>query len=109
VEDTQRVLIIRERVFEPFYAAVNDKPDGRAHQNSAREVHNVGPKHEHFNFSFLFWIKIGFLKETYITLLRIIRQQKKQSRSRNVIGRLAYRQPVPNQIYRATHLEFTPP
>jgi len=58
--DTQLVSIIRECVFEPFYAAVDDKPDGREHESSANEVHKVGPKHEHLNASFLFWIKIRF-------------------------------------------------
>ena len=36
VEDTQPALIIRESVFEPFNAAVNNKPDGPAHENSAK-------------------------------------------------------------------------
>ena len=36
VEDTQPALIIRKSVFESFDAAVNDKPDGPAHENSAK-------------------------------------------------------------------------
>ena len=35
VEDTQPASIIRKSVFEPFYAAVNDKSDGRAHKSDA--------------------------------------------------------------------------
>jgi hypothetical protein len=62
VEDDQPALIIRKGVFEPFNTAVNDKSDGRAHKSDANQVHNVGPKHEHFNFSFLSWVKIGLWK-----------------------------------------------
>jgi len=53
VEDTQPALIIRKNIFESFDAAVNNKPDGRANESNAKEIHNVRPKHEHFNSSFL--------------------------------------------------------
>ena len=52
VEDTQPSLIIRKSVFESFNTAIYNKPDGRANESSAKNIHNVGPKHEHFISSF---------------------------------------------------------
>jgi hypothetical protein len=75
MKDTQPALIIGEGVFESFNAAVNNKPDGCAHQSNANQVHNVGPKHEHFNASFVFIrLKFGSFETSQITLLCIIRQ-----------------------------------